>query len=453
MPIVEDTPQAPPIEKPNTVKITKPQYKGIVVDTRYVPNTALLSHVEGMSYVVNYYSQVLDYDSALMGQSVNVGAEHQQYRLIKDFELKVTSGLSTTQDATTKSLTITGTANVYPFLIPNEGDMFLADMGDGREGVFRVTSSDRKSALKETIHVIDYVWVDYSTELRRGDLNQKTIQTLQFFKDYLNYGQNPLLEEEDVTILRALTSIYGSMMTRYFKAFMSNEYKTLLMPGQTESVYDSFLVNSVMSYFTTYDSPEIRYVRKLNVDDDDVLKCTTVWDALRARDMTLMKYAARRVGLMGTRTFTRNPRMEGIYHSGIRYVVYPKDPDLTIDYQLVPRLKIMEDTVITNGPSAVRSLSDLLSDKEFMGLAYPDAPPIHPITDDDYYIFSQAFYDNADVGQSKLELCVRDYLNLRAPNKQILLALAQTQHSWNAVESFYYTPILLILIKATIIAF
>ena len=30
-------------------------------------------------------------------------------------------------------------------VIPNVGDMFLADIGDGKEGVFAVTASDKKT--------------------------------------------------------------------------------------------------------------------------------------------------------------------------------------------------------------------------------------------------------------------------------------------------------------------
>lgn len=450
MPLIEDTPSTPPVEAPLAPKIAKPQYRGVTVDTRYIPNTALATYVEGSSWTVNYYSQVVDQDSSLSGQNVGQLAPYQQYRLINGMELKVTAPLTSVQDPQTRVIITTGAANVYPFLIPNEGDMFLADMGDGREGVFEITSTERRSIFKEAVFAIEYQFIDYSTIERRSDLTIKTIQRLQFVRDFMNYGQNPLLEEEDFTILRDLKARYTEITSRYFKSFMSNEFKTLMIPGQEFYAYDHFLVTAVMANFTTYDSPEIRYVRKLNADGDDNMNCTTIWNALRERDIKLLKHCIFESGLVSARTFERNPMFEGIYHSGINYVVYPKDPELSVDYQTKYREKPLSDVVLIDSLPHLYTLADLLGDTEFEGLTIPGSPPIHPVLIDDYYIFSEAFYTNAETGQSLIEICVRDYLNKRAINNRILLALCNTMHAWGGLERFYYTPILLILIKASI---
>lgn len=450
MPLVTPKTSAPPVEKPHEPVISNPQYRGVTVDTRYIPNASLLSHVEGSSWTVNFYSQVLASDSALSGQNVTMNPIHQQYRLVKGMELKVSSSLNTSQDPVTKSLIIQGAANVYPFIIPNEGDMFLADVGDGREGVFKITAVERKSVFKETIHAIEYILIDYSTDERRGDLNSKVVQTLQFIRDFMNYGQNPLLEEEDYAVLTELQGRYLEIAARYFRAFTSNEYKTLIIPGQDFPVYDHFLVNATMSFFTTYDAPEIRTVRRLNVDGDDLLKSVTIWDVIKNRDISMLKYCNRKAGLVSSRTFERDPMLEGIYHSGIRYVVYPKDPELLVDYQLRPREKPLALEDLKDSSSQVRQLSDLIGDTAFEGLTLPDAPPIHKVLVDDYYVFSQDFYEDNNPGQSLLEICVRDYLTGKALNNKALLALCQTHQAWGGLERFYYLPILLILIRASI---
>lgn len=449
MPIVSSPSDGTPPEQPNPPHIAAPQYRGVTVDTRYIPNTALMTHVEGSSWTVNYYSQVLDTDSALAGQNVARNAIYQQYKLIKGFELKVTGPLTTSQDPASKSMSVTGSANVYPFVIPNEGDMFLADIGDGREGIFRVTSSERRAIYKETAHFIEYQLIDYSTDVRRGDLNSKVIQTLQFVRDFLQYGQNPLLEEEDYANIRKLRGHYEDMAHRYFKSFLSNEYKTLLLPGQADTIYDHFLTTAVLAFFTSYDDPAIRQVRKLNVDGDDVMKCTTLWDALRSQDIKLLKHCNRQAGLVSARTFERNPLMEGIYHSGIRYVVYPRDPELSVDYTITPRVKLLEDQKLTDSPSQVRRLADLLSDRRFNGLTRPDAPPIHRVAEDDYYVLSKAFYDDEPT-QSLLEITVRQFLERKALDNKALLTLCEAYHSWGGLERFYYVPIILILIKSSI---
>jgi hypothetical protein len=452
MPLID--PDNAPKPKPSPVnmppEIAAPSYKGVTVDTRYIPTSSLMTHVEGSSWTVNYYSQVLNVDNALAGQEINRNAIHQQYRLIKGLELKVTTPLASNQDETTKSMVVTGDANVYPFLIPNEGDMFLADIGDGREGVFKVTVSERKSLFKDTIHHISYQLIDYSTVERRADFDSKVIETLRFIRDFLEHGQNPMLHEEDYAILADLRDEYGDMLQRYFRSFMNREFGTLMLPNQPESVYDHYMVNAVTSYFNVADAKEIQHIRKMNVGDDLIMGDTSLWDVITYRNPKLLKHAFSTHGLVRAKTFDKNPVMESIYFSGISYVVYPKNSELFGDHHSATPLKIIEDQAIVNIHSQVKTLADLLGVIDFGGLTQDDSPPIHSVTIDDYYIFSKAFYENTRPGQSRLELCVRDYLEGKAPNYKSLLAFCQTYHAWGSLERFYYVPIILILIKAAI---
>ena len=451
MPVLNPKPSATPVEQPHEPVIAEQKFKGVVVDTRYTPNTALMTHVEGSSWTVAYYSQVLAPDSQLAGQNMNLTPLQQQYKLINGFELKVTSELSTSQDPSGKGMVTTGSANVYPFLIPNKGDMFLADIGDGRAGVFTVTNTDRKSLFKETVHVIEYQLTDYATAERLGDLNAKVIDKLQFVRDYMTYGQNPMLQMEDYAVVHELRMRWGDMTQRYFKTFTSREFRTLLVPQQDHhAIYDHFLTKAVAAFFDTYDAPDVRYIRLMNVQDDQYMGTPTIWDVLKDRDIRLMKFCNRQAGLVSARTFSKDAMLEGIYYSGIDYVVYPRDPENTVDTFRENRPKLLMDQQLKDSPSTIRRLADLLGDTTFEGLTRPDSPPIHRVTIDDYYVFSQAFYDNAPTGQSVLERLTRDYLNGEALNNKALLALSDTYHAWGSLERFYYVPILLMLIRTSI---
>jgi hypothetical protein len=392
---------------------------------------------------------VLDKDSPLSGQNVTQEPIYQQYALIKELELRVSTPLSTSQDPNTKAMIVTGIANVYPFMVPNEGDMFLADIGDGREGVFKVTQTERKSMLKEAVHVIEYQLIDYSTPRRRADLAAKVIRRLHFAKNFLTYGQNPVLEEEDFAMVKELAGRWGDLTNRYFHAFISNEYKTLVVPNQPHPVYDHFLTTACMAFFDTYDASDLRYVRKLNVGGDAMLQTTTIWDVIMERNPHLLKFCNRKAGLVSARTFEKNPMLDGIYHSGISYVVYPTDPEETIDLEIQQITKPIAEQTLQDAPSRVRSLSDLLGDTVFDGLTKPDSPPIYKVSVDDYYVLSKEFYNNTEK-QSLLERCVRDYIEGKAPNNRALLGLCDTYHAWGSLERFYYIPILLMLVRASI---
>lgn len=451
MPLVNNKSSAPVTPAPATVQIAPREHKGVTVDTRYTPVSALLTRVEGSAWTVNYYSQVLNDDSALSGQNLSQNPIYQQYKLIRGMELKVTSPLSTSQDSESKAMTMTGAATVYPFLIPNEGDMFLADIGDGREGVFRVTNSERKAIFKDTCHVIEYILVEYSNLERREDLNSKVIQKLEFVRDFLEHGQNPLVYEDDYVVMQKLSVHYKNLVQRYFQSFLSREYGTLLLPSQTYPIYDPFLVDAVLSVFTADDTYLVREVRRLNCDGDDNLKVPQIWDALKHCNKSILKHCFRQIGLVSARSFERNAMMEGVYHSGVAYVIYPKNPELSEDYQRGHREKPLVEYELLDADSAVVSLADLLADTEFEGVTEPAISPIHAVNVDDFYVFSQAFYDNTDDNtQSELEITVREYLDKKAIDRQKLLHMAETSHAWSALSRFYYVPILLMMIKASI---
>ncbi len=455
MPLIDPVEETTPEEKPTVVRIAAPKYKGVVVDTRYQPASDLLTHVEGSSWTVNYYSQVLDDDNDLSGQNVNLNPIYQQYKLIRGMELKVTTGLTTSQDDTTKAISLTGAANVYPFLIPNEGDMFLADVGDGREGIFRITLSERKAIFKDTCYAVEYLFVDYSTDTRRADLNTKTVQTVQFYRDFLLYGQNPLLFEEDYAVLQTLQSKYRDMVVMYFKSFTSNEFKTLILPGQEQATYDHFAVKAITSYFTTTDAMEKRQIRIMNCDDDYLLKATNVWDVLTTRDTALLKVCMRRVGLVSARMFERQPMMEGVFYSGLKELVYPKDAEVLVDYELLPRNKTLSDNTLKSSQTHIATMADLFSQTELDGLQLPDddyaqAPMIGTVGADDYYIFSEAFYTRQRSNMSRLELTVWDYLDGKALNNKLLLSFCDAFYTWGSLERFYFIPIVLILIRSSI---
>jgi hypothetical protein len=436
----------PPVPAP--IRVTAPEYKGITVDTKKTAVSNLLTHVEGSSWNVLYYSQTNNDDNALNNQSVTLNPVFQGYKLIKNFELKVTSPLTSNQDETSGAVLTTGTSNVYPFVIPNIGDMFLADIGDGREAVFTVTGSSRKTLYQETCYEINYSMVDYSTTERRGDLNAKVVQTLVFVRDFLKHGQNPLVQKEEFTLLTELAGRYREIIEHYFKSFTSKEFKTIIVPGQNSPVYDHFLTKALMSFFTTLDSKEIRHIRTLNCDDDSVMSATTIWDVLKNKDANLVKHSVRHVGLVKSSTFERNPVLDGIYYSGIRELVYPKDSELSVDFSLVSTAKTLSTVQLVNVPSPITRLEDLLAITELNQQLGSGAIPIKAVTVDDYYVFSQAFYDKSETGQSRLEMAVWDYLEDKPLNGNHLKVFCETYHAWGGLERLYYVPILLILLKA-----
>lgn len=455
MPLAQALPETPSEVIPNTPKITEQSFSGVVVDTKYVPLSSLLTYIEGASWTVTYYSQVLDKDNDIRSQDVEISGVYQQYHEINGMELKVTNPLTSSQDSATNRMTVNGSGNVYPFIIPNVGDMFAADVGDGREGIFKITSSEKKSLLKESIYAIEYTLLYYSDQdqVRRKDLVDKSINSYFYVKDFLLHGQNPLLISEDYHAYEELDNLYFEITKNYFNWFFSNEYKTLIVPGQSFIVYDHFLTEAIIAILNTRDAPQLMNIRKLNVDDDDYLKQPQIWKAIANRDLSLLDLSNKKMGLVSVKSFTKDPMLNGIRFSGVNFVVYPSRPELLLNSGMQKQSKTLALEKITKVTSRSVSLSKLMPDKEYNILANFTVN-IKPVLIDDTYVFSDSFYSNGSdpTGKDKslLEILTLDFLSDKAINPVVLMSLIKNYKNWGQLERFYYLPICLALIKSVV---
>lgn len=451
MPIVVETdgPQPPPTPAPIVVSV--PAFRGIAVDTRYTPVSSLLTNIEGSPWSVDYYSQVLNVGSNPEPQQLQRGPDYQQYKLIRNLEIKVTSELSYSQTTESRNSNYTGAANCYPFLTPNIGDMFVVDVGQGRLGVFAVTSTTPKSMYSQTCFAIEYEQVDFATSARMLDFKAKTIVTYQYVKDFLQYGQNPLVLAEDYASLLSLQQAYPKVLQAWAREFFSKEFSTFVIPGQEWPCYDSFLTQAMLKWLTYDDVPEMINARALTCDGDQQMSIPTLWDVLGGCDMQLMRQITEQAGLVSVGVFTGDPMLEGIRYSGIAYVMYPLDPITTIDESMGYQFSASPQGVaLTEAPVRRSRLSQLIPDPNLDGLPYTGLPLIKDVTCDPFYIFSEAFYTRDMDNQSRLERAVWDYLEGKIIDLRLLNTLMQSYQSWGGLERFYYTPIIALLIKARV---
>lgn len=428
-----------------TVRVSTDDYKTAVVDTKWVPRSSILTHIEGSSWVVDYYAQILDTDSNLSGQQYTKNPVYQSYKKIANLELKVKTALNTDQDDANKEMNVTGDAVLYPSIIPNEGDMFIADIGEGKSAVFRITSSKKNSIFKEACYDISYV-LDTDNNDKKLDLEQKTTVVYYYHKDYLMNGSDPLILKNEMDTLLNLKKVYDIMLYQYFKRFFSHEFKTLLVPSQLMPTYDCYLTNYVLSMFGTQEAHELAYIRALNMDEDRVSKCDSIWSALKFKDVSLLNTAFTKAGLISSLAFSRTPTYNGIRYSGIGAVVYPKNPYVTVDGSYVNSVKTTSSELQASSDAAtasnvlvravnLRRLDDELGDN------------LYPVTVDDYYVLSANFYNNTNT-QSTLETAVMAYINNNQVDADQLYNTAKNFHTWGSLEQFYYLPIVMTLIRS-----
>lgn len=434
----------PPIE---TVRVSTDDYRTATVDAKWTPRSSLLTHIGGSSWIVNYYAQILDTDSNLSGQQYTKNPVYQSYKKIINLEIKVQTPLNTDQDDANKEMNVTGSGILYPSVIPNEGDMFTADIGEGKIGVFRITSSRKNSIFKEACYDTSYV-LDTDNADKILDLNQKTIVTYYFHKDFLTTGSNPLVIKNEMDTLVNLKKVYDIMLYQYFKRFFSHEYKTLVVPSQIKPTYDHYLTKYLLSMFGTQEAHELAYIRVLNLDEDRVSHCDTLWDALKMKDTALLNTAFTKAGLVSALSYSRTPTYNGIRYSGMGTVVYPKNPYVSVDHSYVNNVKIIETNLVASGDAATTS-NVLIRAVNLKELDSDIGDDLYPVTVDDYYVLSSNFYNNTST-QSTLESIVTAYINRSQIDIDQLYNTARNFHKWGSLEQFYYVPIIMTLIRSTL---
>lgn len=442
MPVVgsdsgEDLPFEVPT--PDPVKDTQPKvlpesYRGNTVDTRYQKLANLLTHISGSRWSVTYYSQVAGADNEPTAHAPSQHPVYQQYIRIFDMEIKVTDPLTTSQDPQSGNMLLTGSANTYPHFIPNVGDTFLADVGDGREGVFVLTEVERLTIMRETCYRIAYTMTGFSSETGslKSDLDNKSVKTVYFRKDFLRFGQYPFLVEEEVATLEQLQDAYRNLISVYISEFFDYQSNTLLCPQTEQRTYDPFVVDALLAVLQVDDHPFVKRILRLNIGNDPITDAFTVWTCLLKMSKEYLPLANQKMWGVSNRTFHPWPVYGSVYHARITEVTYPRT-------YLPGQIK----TVELGGRDIFESLP---------------TPPIYDgepsyifsTYSDDYYVFSEAFYKEIEGDQSLLEIITLEALNGEAFDPQSLLLLCQDAQNWEPADRFYYVPVLIMLLKISI---
>jgi len=443
MPLWEDTDLSPTLPQPDIVRAFQPGVKTAVIDTAYTPQSDLLAYIEGSPWVVDYYSQILDQNSELKGQDTSLPAVQQQYRRIWSMELKVTQDLTqVSQDPATTEMTMQGMANVYPFLVPQVGDMFRAGVADGREGIFKVSRVTAMQIFVDHAHTIEYQLIAINDPARVYDLDLKTQVTYYFVKDFLLNLQNPLLVQEDYDNGKKLTEYWYDMIQLYFNQYFSREFMTIVVPMQDVPTYDHGIVDFVKSIMNSFDDVHIQSIRELNVGDDGAINSIGLWTMLANRDPKLMKIVYTKTGVTSRVNFHRSALLSSMRYSGIAQVVYPLNPQTGVDFMMSKEIQkpLLPVNIVSTMPPYVPAPPPTDGSVGLM-------PLIKPVNMDDGYVLSSAFYARDNTNLSLLESLLLNYLDFKIIDAGDILKLCDDSYNWGHVEKFYYFPLLLLLIK------
>ena len=490
-----DYPEAEVPTVNRTVTVADKEYQHSIVDTKIHPLNSLITHVEGASRVVDYYSQVLGGNEEPQKYSPALGPQLQQYRLIKDLEIKQTD-FSFSFEAEYNEATATGTATIYPPLIPNFGDMFIADIGQGLVGFMVVTNVEKKSIFKQACYEIDFALERILDNKGEVDvINQKVVETYHFIKDFILYGQNPLLVESEFLLLKDSKRILAEAIDDYLNEFYSRELTCLTVPGYGKPTYDPF---AVKAFVEVVEMSSTRKAMKMNVRNTDELKEfweNSIWAALISPSQHQHRQLWKRARPVSINAFNIHPRINSIRFSGYDQCIKPLDKLENVDayYKLSDKGDqgfygwfINRVNPITASGSAINGIQSkngacwckvqnwyhhhhdklhpwdpmchLSNIEQYQHTCHdPDCPcvchqPIDDdqITDTNSYIFNPSFYNDELPSADGFEQLVKSHLQMRTVDPALVNQLLLQRATWTPQQRYYKMLVLIIILIAAV---
>lgn len=467
-----------PAETPKIMPDSK-RYKTVTAAESEAPLSALLGEIGGYPWTVQFYHQVLGPDDPVQPLAISIDPTLQQYHHIVDFEVRVSSPLTPTFNKERQSSSFEGSAFTYPVkLIPHRGDMFIADVGNGNWGLFTLTDVTPRQRTLQTVYEINYTMVSELTERREMDLDRKVVKRSYFQKSYLDFGRDPIVQEDTLVINTTLKSHREQLMDRYARDFIDPETRYLTIPEQNKRSYDHYLTQYIAKVYDTSQHPVWRTANWPTVHQLNTTTVDTLWTVLSKMaplsEQGLSGRIIQEMDLVDIWALRDKPDFQGLYYSRLERLMAPVNTFKGYTgYELNQQLPIEEnlsegDTDASNDEDVEDDFSDLYEEPEDVGETEEDDPDeetetedeedevvlpetpvpdvIYPVTIDRYYVFSEAFYQSRRNEQSQLEQMTTRMLHREMIPGAELTLMCDRAHLWGDLDRFYYTPVLITII-------
>lgn len=288
-PVPEDTPQSDPTkELPQTQNdvlqnfpiVANPAMDRNAFDVDQFPFTSrgLQGFMEGHRISVIYYNQCTvqgDVRTDVNDSPNERSAIHTAYRRIDQCEITLKEALSFTYDTQRAQGNATSTALVYAGMTPQYGDIFLYDVGDGKLGMFKITSITPQSWYNDRVYLIGFYFFNYADSGDLSFLESCTVRRSVFDKAAFLDGTHALLTEDKYLYLQQMRSIRDILCKFYFRTFYADYMGSFINP-ETQ-IYDPYLVK-YMAQASPFDVVHARPRQLLGYVDETY--DFTIWSRL-----------------------------------------------------------------------------------------------------------------------------------------------------------------------------
>ena len=402
-------------------KITDRPERTAVVDTGYIDASRFVTHISGGVMPGVFYHQVLAQDDTLRPQALDANPTQQQYHCYRDYMVRVTSPIvPSIQDQDSREFPLTFEADMYHMIRPNDGDMWVADIGGGHTGIFTITSTELLSYTKQAVTRAEFKIVAYDDLERLEDLERKSIRTYYYDESLLDCYSSPFLSEDAKTKYDTCNTLYRDLKHHYLNTYWDSRLQGYRVPTDPTT--------------TLYDPLHADYCRYIGLEDVgkpateyaigalDLSTVKSIWWLLKDQPIESLPLVTSKVKPVTANSFKVHYRMRNIAYSLYNVVLYPIANKPFKDYDET----MMRETSVIYGPQP----SDTL----------------YPQVTNTSYVLSEAFYTQDAAKFTLLELAVSSMLKKQPVAASQILELTKAVYGLSYTQQFYYIPILLTLV-------
>lgn len=407
--------------------ITSNDFQHELLDSTYVSHTSLYANVPGTPVLTFYHRQYGKRDTEQLELQFNDINTYQSYTLIKRLIIKFQGKPSFTFDPQTGESTESVTAWVLMDVVPLLYDFFVADIGDGKMGLYQISAPpEYRTKASDKVYQIEVKLRGYLTQAIQDNINQKIVETFVYSKESALSGGRAIITEEDADLDKRLFDWLLRITDYTMREFYYYPEETLALKPSEDAqaelyargrTYDPYLIDflsKVLPLRLTGLTLRINKISTQGVSDWNRIQPFTVWDAFLKNNFDILKLIKRHMWIIDRASFRTSRGYGTIFNSKFNWVV-ANNPE---DFEKVPLLQYERDF-------------------------YFVVPPNEP--ERTAYCFTDGFYDG-EPGNDFEKLIYRSFVE-KITDKREVLAQCEKFYELDPFYQLYYSGIYVMLIN------
>lgn len=236
--------------------VTDSNLNKYAIDPTQYPETnkMLVGFIKGKRINVTYYRLLRQGGSNLRNNIADYSATRDalntEYQKIINLEITLVKGFEFTANNSSVSASISGQAMFYPNMNPNIGDIFVTGTGDGRIGIFRISSITPMSWRTDRIYTVNFILNSFADPSDITALEGSVTITSVFSKENYLGGTAALLSEQTYIQLLQIKETRSNLCRYYHQKFFDTDACTFIRP---DGLYDPWVVMFMANKITMND--------------------------------------------------------------------------------------------------------------------------------------------------------------------------------------------------------